>query len=89
MDCKAVQKVIYRFVYGESDGAELLQVKRHLDRCRECDQERELIGSILSKIQAVAESEKAEALPTGCRERILAAIHQNLSQSAEEHEPAA
>lgn len=80
MDCKAVQKVIYRFVYGESDSTELLQVKRHLDRCRECEQERALIGDILSRIKDVAESEKSEsqALPEGCRERILSAIHQNL-----------
>jgi predicted anti-sigma-YlaC factor YlaD len=79
MDCKAVQKVIYRFVYGESDSTELLQVKRHLDRCRECDTERELISDILSKIRSVAESETSEALPEGCRDRILSAIHKNIA----------
>lgn len=87
MDCKAVQKVIFRFVYGESDQTELLQVKRHLDRCRECEQERELIGSILDKIKIAASSDNAEDLPTGCRERILAAIHRNISGGKEEHAP--
>jgi hypothetical protein len=80
MDCKAVQKVIYRFVYGESDSAELQLVKRHLDRCRECEQERALITDILSKITTAAKDDGPEALPTGCRERILAAIHKNIGR---------
>jgi anti-sigma factor (TIGR02949 family) len=80
MDCKAVQKVIYRFVYGESDQAELMQVKRHLDRCHECEQERQLIGDILNKIQTIAAQENTEALPHGCRERILGKIHSSLQQ---------
>jgi hypothetical protein len=79
MDCKAVQKVIYRFVYGESDAVELQQIKRHLERCKDCEKERALINDILDRISAGAEND-TERMPTDCRNRILAAIHRNMTQ---------
>jgi predicted anti-sigma-YlaC factor YlaD len=80
MDCKAIQQAIYRFVYGESDSTELRQIKSHLDRCKECRQERELIGNILGKLEAFAKEERTEALPEGCRDRILGKIYASIDQ---------
>ena len=78
MDCKAIQQAIYRFVYGESDSTELRQIKGHLDRCKECKQESELIGDILGKLQSHAKEERSAGLPEGCRDRILGKIYANI-----------
>jgi predicted anti-sigma-YlaC factor YlaD len=80
MDCKSIQQAIYRFVYGESDSTELRKIKGHLDRCKECRQERELISNILVKLEAHAKDERTEALPDGCRDRILGKIYASLEQ---------
>ena len=72
MDCKAVQQVIYRFIYNESDADELRRVKEHLDRCGHCRREREIIEELLNNIKS---SLTDEPIPKGFRERMLARIH--------------
>lgn len=79
MDCKAIQQAIYRFVYGESDSTELRQIKSHLDRCKECRQESDLITDILGKLKSHATAERGAGLPDGCRERILGKIHSSIN----------
>jgi len=37
MDCKNIERIIYRYIYKEtSDERELVAVKAHLDKCKEC-----------------------------------------------------
>jgi predicted anti-sigma-YlaC factor YlaD len=78
MDCKAVQRAIYRFVYGEGDEHELVEMRNHLDRCKECREEQALIDSILAKLHAHATEERCACLPDGCRERMLDGIRRNI-----------
>jgi anti-sigma factor (TIGR02949 family) len=72
MDCKMVERVIYRFIYGESDTHELVKIKEHLERCGECRRERELIEEILEQIKAALPE---DPVPAGFRERMLARIN--------------
>jgi anti-sigma factor RsiW len=79
MDCKAVQRAIYRFVYGEGDEHELIAMSGHLDGCKECQEEKALIDAILKKLHAHAVEERCCELPDGCRERMLNGIKRNIS----------
>ncbi|MCH7472586.1 zf-HC2 domain-containing protein [bacterium] len=73
MDCKKVEKVIFRFIYGESGEHELRRIKEHLDRCGECEKERLIIADILEQLRnGLAD----DPVPAGFRERVLALIHQ-------------
>lgn len=67
MDCKKIQRVIYRFIYGESDEFELLHIKAHLDRCSECRREREIIAGILDQVRGAI---TIEAPPEGMCDRM-------------------
>jgi anti-sigma factor (TIGR02949 family) len=71
MDCKMVERVIYRFIYGESDAHELKKIKEHLERCGECRRERDLIEEILGQLK---EALPEAPVPDGFRERMLARI---------------
>ena len=71
MDCKAIQQVIFRFIYGESTADELRKIKAHLDRCGECRSESALITEILEKLKGALPD---EPVPEGFRERMLARI---------------
>lgn len=72
MDCKAIQQVIFRFIYGESSADELRHIKAHLDRCGECRKESEIIAEILERLKGALPD---EPVPDGFRERMLARIH--------------
>jgi anti-sigma factor (TIGR02949 family) len=71
MDCKMVERVIYRFIYGESDSHELHKMKEHLDRCGECRRERDIIVEILDQLKRGLPD---EPVPDGFRERVLKRI---------------
>jgi anti-sigma factor (TIGR02949 family) len=71
MDCKAIQQVIFRFIYGESSADELRKIKAHLDRCGDCKAEGEVIAEILEKLKGALPD---EPVPDGFRERMLARI---------------
>jgi uncharacterized Fe-S cluster-containing protein len=73
MDCRKIQQVIYRFIYGESSTVELRRVKMHLDRCHHCEKERQMIADILDHLK---DELADEPLPDGCRERMLEKIKQ-------------
>lgn len=71
MDCKAIQKEIFRFIYGESTADELRKIKAHLDRCGECRAESAMIAEILEQLKHALPD---EPVPVGFRERMLARI---------------
>ncbi len=73
MDCKMVERVIFRFIYGESDAHELKKLKEHLDRCGECRKERDIIADILHQLKIGLPD---DPVPDGFRERVLARIEQ-------------
>jgi anti-sigma factor (TIGR02949 family) len=72
MDCKAIEREIFRFIYGEGDVVRLQRIKDHLDKCNHCTRERDIITDILAKLK---DGYPDEPLPEGLRERILAYIH--------------
>ncbi len=72
MDCKAVQQVIFKFIYGESSADELRRIKAHLDRCRNCAAEASIIEDILAKLK---NSLPEEPVPLDFRDRVLSRIH--------------
>ena len=72
MDCKAIEREIFRFIYGEGDAIRLRLIKEHLDKCGHCTRERDIIADILAKLK---DGYPDEPLPDGLRERVLAAIH--------------
>ena len=71
MDCKKVERAIFRFLYGEADAYELKSIKQHLDRCGHCVRESEIIGEILDQLR---NSMTDDPVPDGLRERILEKI---------------
>jgi anti-sigma factor (TIGR02949 family) len=71
MDCRKIERVIFRFIYGESDADELRKIKEHLDRCGECRREREIIEEILV---ALKNGLPEDPVPEGFRERMLLRI---------------
>jgi anti-sigma factor (TIGR02949 family) len=71
MDCKAVQNIIFRYLYGESSADELRHIKTHLDRCRECRAESDIIADILERLRAGLPE---DPVPEGFKERMLARI---------------
>ena len=72
MDCKAVQQVIFKFIYGESSTYELRRIKAHLDRCKNCAAEAVIIEDILAKLK---EGLTEEPVPEDFRDRVLSRIH--------------
>lgn len=72
MDCRNIQRVIYRFIYNESDERELKAVKAHLDKCHQCREEAETIAGILRRLKSGAEP---EPVPEGAKDRMLKEIH--------------
>src|SRR5688500_16937187 len=72
MDCRNIERIIYRFIYKETDERELLAVKAHLDKCKECKEHAETIAAILRQLK---EGAKMEAVPETARERMLKEIH--------------
>jgi predicted anti-sigma-YlaC factor YlaD len=72
MDCRNIERIIYRFIYKETDERELLAVKAHLDKCKECREHAETIAAILRKLK---EGAQMEAVPETARERMLREIH--------------
>ena len=72
MDCKKIEKVIFRFVYGECDASELVSIKQHLDKCGGYKKESEIIDEILAQFKNSFED---EPLPDGLRDKVLARIH--------------
>ena len=73
MDCRAIERIIYRYIFKEtSDERELLAVKAHLDRCHECVEHAETIAAILRQLK---EGAQMEEVPQGSRERMLKEIH--------------
>lgn len=77
MDCKKIQHVIFRYIYGESDEVELRMVKAHLDRCTECRREREIIAGILSQVRGCFSVEEP---PPGLREKTLDKVKSDLRE---------
>lgn len=73
MDCKMVERVIFRFVYGESDSHELNKMKEHLDRCGECRKQRDIIIDILDQLKRGLPD---DPVPEGFRERVLQRIRE-------------
>jgi predicted anti-sigma-YlaC factor YlaD len=71
MDCRKVERVIFRFIYGESDAYELRKIKEHLDRCGDCRKERDIISDILEQLKCGVPD---DPIPDGFRERMLARI---------------
>jgi hypothetical protein len=67
-----VQKVIFRFIYGEADAYELRKVKEHLDVCQRCRRESEIIADILDQIRLGLPE---EPVPEGFRTRVLERVH--------------
>jgi anti-sigma factor (TIGR02949 family) len=76
MDCKMVERVIFRFIYGESDAHELQKMKEHLDRCGQCRKERDIIAEILAQLK---QGLPDEPVPEGFRERVLARINNEMA----------
>lgn len=76
MDCKMVERVIFRFIYGESDAHELAKMKEHLDRCGECRRERDIIVEILDQLKRGLPD---DPVPEGFRERVLARISREVA----------
>jgi mycothiol system anti-sigma-R factor len=74
MDCKKIEQVIFRFLYGEANIEELRHIKEHLDRCGHCRRESEIIALILSQLK---DSMTPEPVPEGLKERVLAKIRSN------------
>jgi len=72
MDCKAVQQVIFRFIYGECDSYTLQKVKEHLDVCGACRRERDIIQEILTKLK---DGLVEEPVPESFRQRVMARVH--------------
>jgi len=72
MDCRKVEQVIFRFLYGEASVDELRHIKLHLDKCGHCRRESEIIAMILSQLK---DSMTADPVPEGLKERVLAKIH--------------
>jgi mycothiol system anti-sigma-R factor len=71
MDCKAIQQLIFRYLYGEASVDELRHIKAHLDRCGHCREESDMIAEILEKLK---EALPDEEVPDGFKERMLARI---------------
>ncbi len=71
MDCKAIEREIFRFIYGEGDTVRLKRIKDHLDKCGHCRRERDIIADILARLK---DGYPDEPLPEGLKERVLAAI---------------
>lgn len=67
-----IEKVIYRFIYGESSTEELRHIKKHLDLCGHCVREKSIIEEILQQLKDGVEE---EPLPDGLRDRVLEKIH--------------
>ena len=57
MDCKAYNKNIKRFIHDELDGRELEQFLIHLNGCKDCYEELEILYIIEKSIVDVDESE--------------------------------
>ena len=72
MDCKAIEREIFRFIYGEGDADRLRRIKEHLDVCGHCARERDIIADILARLK---DCYPDEPIPSGLRERVLASIH--------------
>jgi anti-sigma factor (TIGR02949 family) len=72
VDCKAVQQVIYKFIYGEGSADELRRIKAHLDRCKNCAAEASIIEDILVKLK---DGLPEEPVPLDFRDRVLTRIH--------------
>jgi hypothetical protein len=83
MDCKKIQQVIYRFIYGESNTFELRKIKAHLERCQGCEKERLIIEDILVQLRFDA-TECNEPCPDGMKERLLDRIKRDATGSATE-----
>lgn len=77
MDCKAVQQVIFKFIYGESSAYELRRIKDHLDRCKNCAAEAGIIEDILARLK---EGLAEEPVPVDFRDRVLTRIHSLASE---------
>jgi predicted anti-sigma-YlaC factor YlaD len=75
MDCKKIQHVIFRFIYGEADEIELRQVQTHLERCKECRKEREIIAGLLAKVRGCFCAEKT---PEHLRQNLLNRVKADL-----------
>lgn len=71
MDCRMVQKLIFRFIYGEADAYELRKIKEHLDICRRCRRESEIIADILEQLRLGLPE---DPVPEGFRTRVLARV---------------
>ena len=78
MDCRKVENVIFRFLYGEASIDELRHIKFHLDKCGHCRRESEIIADILNQLK---ESMETEPVPDGLRDRVLAKIHTDVQGS--------
>jgi anti-sigma factor (TIGR02949 family) len=79
MDCKAIEREIYQFIYGDGDADKLRRIKEHLDKCGACVRERDLIAEILVKIK---DALPAEELPEGCRERMLEKLRERRKEAS-------
>jgi anti-sigma factor (TIGR02949 family) len=79
MDCRNIQRVIYRYIYEEASERELMAVKTHLDKCQECREEAEAIAGILRRLK---EGAQMEAVPQTARERMLKEIHRKAAVTA-------
>jgi mycothiol system anti-sigma-R factor len=71
MDCKAIEREIFRFIYGEGDADRLRRIKAHLDVCGHCARERDIITGILAQLK---DGYPDDPVPAGLRERVLASI---------------
>jgi len=71
MDCKKVQKQIFRFIYGESDVFELRAIKAHLEICNACEAEHKIIEGILVQMKS---SVPDDPVPDGFKERVLSQV---------------
>lgn len=69
MDCKKIQQVIYRFIYGEGNTVELRRIKAHLEQCKGCQEERLIIEDIL--VQLKEKAAEAEECPECVKDRML------------------
>ncbi len=77
MDCKKIQQVIYRFIYGESNTIELRKIKAHLERCSSCQEERLIIEEILVQLKTEATAAK-EDCPECVKDRMLDGIKRKI-----------
>ncbi|MBN2080966.1 zf-HC2 domain-containing protein [bacterium] len=71
MDCKKIQKQIFRFIYGESDEYELRAIKAHLEICNACEAEQKIIEEILVQIKSGVPD---DPVPDGFKERVLSQV---------------